>query len=81
MCVFIVYVFRVFCLVYFIFYFFVCFCCLGVGFGLFLCFRGMVECEWRGIVYIWVFLYKEWSVGGVFRGFWVYFLGCGGGCV
>lgn len=43
---------------------------MGVGFGLFLCFRGMVECEWRGIVYIWVFLYKGWSVGGVlFCGF------------
>lgn len=39
---------------------------MGVGFGLFLCFRGMVECEWRGIVYIWVFLYKGWCVSVVY---------------
>lgn len=49
MCVFIVYVFRVFCLVCL---FFVCFCCVGVGFGLFLCFRGMVVCGWRGVAYV-----------------------------
>ena len=41
----------VFC-VSFIFYFFVCFCCVGVGFGLFLCFRGMVERGWGGVAYV-----------------------------
>lgn len=36
----------------FIFYFLFVFCCVGVGFGLFLCFRGMVERGWRGVAYV-----------------------------